>query len=140
VGDSRVGLDGRGRFVAQQPGPYLLIGAAPGFQPGAMAVNAVGGTVDVDVLLVRSASVSGVVRLDGDPVPSAQLTLVQDGEVVDMVVADPTGRFRLTDLTGGEYALAVAAERCPPTVLVLTVPEEADLVYDVDLASPRPSP
>lgn len=140
VGDSRVGLDGRGRFVAQQPGPYLLIGAAPGFQPGAMAVNAVGGTVDVDVLLVRSASVSGAVRLDGDPVPSAQLTLVQDGEVVDMVVADPTGRFRLTDLTGGEYALAVAAERCPPTVLVLTVPEEADLVYDVDLASPRPSP
>ncbi|MGQ0574900.1 MAG: MSCRAMM family protein [Pseudonocardia sp.] len=140
VADAVADRDGRGRFVVQQPGPYMLVGAAPGYQPGAVTVAAVAGRVDVDVLLVRSASVSGAVRLDGEVVAGAQLTLVQDGEVVDMVAADGSGRFRLTELTGGEYALAVAAQACPPAVLVLVVPEEADLAYDVDLASPRPAP
>lgn len=137
VGDTHAGPDGRGRFVVQQPGPYMVVAAAPWHQPGASAVHAVAGTVDVDVPVVRSASVSGTVRLDGDAVASAQLTLVQDGEVVEMVVTDPIGRFRITDLTGGEYALAVAADGCPPSVMVVAVREEVDVTYDVDLASPR---
>ena len=66
---------------------------------------------------------------------AAQLTLVQDGEVVDMLATDASGRYRLDDLADGEYALAVAAHGCAPAVLVLTVPEGGDLSYDVELVA-----
>lgn len=130
------GPDGRGRFVVPHPDTYMLVASAPGHQPAAVTVAAQAGPVDVNLLLVRSASVSGAVRVNGDAVPDAQLTLVQDGEVVDMVSTGTSGRYRMSDLAGGEYALAVAADGSPPTVLVLHLPEEDDLTYDVDLAGP----
>jgi Carboxypeptidase regulatory-like domain len=127
---------GGGRLVAPHPDAYVLVASAPGHQPGAIAVGADPGPVGIELVLARSASVAGVVRVDGEIVPNAQLTLVQDGEVVELVVTDAAGRFRITELSGGEYALAVTAEACPPAVVVLEVPEEEDLTYDVDLAGP----
>lgn len=127
--------EGRGVLAAPHAGAYMLVASVSGDQPGAMAVTVGSAPVEVDVLVARSASVSGTVRIDGRPAPAAQITLVRDGEVVDMVVTEACGDYRLAELTGGEYALAIAADGCAPAVRVVTVPEEGDLVHDVDLAA-----
>jgi hypothetical protein len=89
--------------------------------------------IEADVLLARSASVSGAVHGEDGPIAGARVTLVQDGEIVDAVDTDADGGYRMEDLGAGEYGLSVAAAGCEPIAALLRVPDETDLRHDIDL-------
>jgi hypothetical protein len=118
---------------APHPGSYVLVSAAPDHQPGAVAITVGDAPVDAEVLLARSASVSGTVFGEDGPIVGAHLTLVQDGEIVDSVHSGQGGEYRITDLAAGEYGLSVTAVECEPAAVLLTVADETDSCHDVDL-------
>jgi hypothetical protein len=130
--------EGRGEVLAPAPGTYVLVSTAPGYQPGAVAITVDGMPTDADVLLARSASVSGTVHGEDGPIAGARVTLVQDGEAVDAVDTDADGAYRIGDIGAGEYGLSVAAAGCEPVASVLEVAEEAEVHHDVELAPATP--
>lgn len=124
---------GRGELRAPHPGEFMLVSAAAGHQPGAVAVTVGGEPVEAEVLLARSASVVGTVFGEDGPIVGARLTLVQDGEIVDSTGTGPHGEYWISDLAAGEYGLSVSAHDCEPVALALTVPDATDLHHDVEL-------
>jgi Carboxypeptidase regulatory-like domain len=130
--------EGRGEMLAPGPGGYVLVSTAAGHQPGAVAITVAGSATEADVLLARSASVSGSVQGEDGPIGGARVTLVQDGEAVDAVDTDADGAYRIGDIGAGEYGLSVAAAGCEPVATLLDVPEEADVRHDVELRSASP--
>jgi hypothetical protein len=135
---TRTGPGGRGEVVAPTEGSYVLVSTAPGHQPGAAAITVAADPVEVEVLLTRSASVSGVVRDEDGPVADARVTLVQDGEIVESADTDESGAYRIDDIGAGEYELSVVAAGHARTVIVLEVADEADLRHDVELGPVAP--
>jgi Carboxypeptidase regulatory-like domain len=129
VADAR----GAGAVLAPRPGSYVLVSAAADHQPGAVAITVAGEPVSADLLLARSASLSGTVRGERGAVVGARLTLVQDGEIVDSAESGPDGGYRIADLAAGEYGLSVSAVECEPVAVMVTVPEETDMRHDVVL-------
>ncbi len=124
---------GRGEVRAPHPGGYVLVSAASGHQPGAVAVTVAAEPVEAEVLLARSASVAGAVFGEDGPIVGARLTLVQEGEIVDTTGTGPDGEYWLSDLAAGDYGLSISAHDCEPVALLLTVPDETDLRHDVEL-------
>lgn len=124
--------DGRGALTAQHSGGYLMVTAAAGYQPGAMAI-APDGPVDVEVQLTRSASITGAVSGEDGPIVGVAVDLVQDGEIVDTAVSAADGVYRFTDLAAGEYGLSVSAPECEPTAVVVRLAEEVALRRDLEL-------
>jgi hypothetical protein len=139
VADATADESGHGQVVAPAQGGFMLISTAPGYQPGAVALIVKDVPVEVDVLLVRSASVSGSVQGEDGPIPGARVTLVQDGEVVDAVTTDTDGAYRIEGLGSGEYGLSVAAAGFVPAAGFVEVPDETDLLHDAVLASAAPT-
>jgi hypothetical protein len=129
---------GRGEVLAPSPGAYVLVSTAPGHQPGAVAIRVGGSATEADVLLARSASVSGSVHGEDGPIAGARVTLVQDGEAVDVVDTGADGTYRIGDIGAGEYGLSVAAAGCEPVATLLDVAEEADVRHDVELRPASP--
>jgi hypothetical protein len=138
VADGAADAEGRGEVLAPAPGGYVLVSTAAGYLPGAVTITVLGAPVDADVLLARSASVSGVVRGEGGPIADARVMLVQDGEAVDAVDTDDDGGYRITDIGPGEYGLSVAAAGCEPVATLIDVSEEADVRHDVTLPPVMP--
>jgi hypothetical protein len=138
VAGGKADADGRGEVLAPAPGSYVLVLTAAGHQPGAAAITVASAPTAVDVLLARSASVSGSVRGEDGPIAGARVTLVQDGEVVDAVDTADDGAYRIEDIGAGEYGLSVAAAGCRPAAVGLEVAEEADVHHDVDLVPVTP--
>jgi hypothetical protein len=139
VGTGTAGADGRGEVLAPSPGSYVLVSTAPGHQPGAVAITVAESPTEAEVLLVRSASVSGAVHGEDGPIAGARVALVQDGEIVDAVDTDEDGEYRIEDIGAGEYGLSVAAAGCEPIASLLDVPDETDLHHDVDLEPAAPT-
>jgi hypothetical protein len=129
---------GRGAVLAPTPGSYVLVSTAAGHQPGAVAITVADSSREADVLLARSAAVSGFVHGEDGPIAGARVTLVQDGEAVDAVDTDADGAYRILDIGAGEYGLSVAAAGCVPVASLLDVDEEADVRHDVELAPASP--
>lgn len=127
------GADGRGELKAPHPGSFVLVSTAADRQPGAVAITVADAATEADVLLARSASLSGTVYGEEGPVVGARLTLVQDGEVVDAVESGADGAYRIVDLAAGEYGLSVSAVDCEPVAVLLDVPDETLLRHDIDL-------
>jgi len=125
--------DGRGEVLAPSPGGYVLVSTAAGHQPGAVAITVGGSPTEADVLIARSASVSGFVHGADGPIAGARVTLVQDGEAVDAVDTDAQGAYRIGDIGAGEYGLSVAAPGREPVAALLEVAEEAEVRHDVRL-------
>jgi Carboxypeptidase regulatory-like domain len=69
----------------------------------------------------------------------ARVTLVQDGEVVDAVMTDAEGAYRIADIGSGEYGISVAAAGFVPAAGFVEVPDEKDLRHDAVLASASPT-
>ncbi|MHA6792355.1 carboxypeptidase regulatory-like domain-containing protein [Pseudonocardia bannensis] len=136
AGRSVADVDGRGVVAAPRPGGYVLVSSADGHQPGAVALTVDGRPLDVEVLLVGSASVAGTVRAGRRPVDGATVTLLQDGEVVGTVDTGAAGRYRIGDLAAGDYTLAVTSPGHDPVAAVVRVPEQADVEHDVELERP----
>jgi hypothetical protein len=130
--------EGRGEVLAPSPGGYVLVSTAAGHQPGAVAITVAGSATETDVLIARSASVSGSVHGEDGPIASARVTLVQDGEAVDAVDTDAEGAYRIGDIGAGEYGLSVAAPGCEPVAALLEVADEADVRHDVELEPASP--
>jgi Carboxypeptidase regulatory-like domain len=140
-GDVAVGTadaEGRGELLAPTPGGYVLVSTAAGHQPGAVAITVGGPSTEADVLLARSASVSGSVHGEDGPIAGARVTLAQDGEAVDVVDTDSDGTYRISDISAGEFGLSVAAAGCEPVATLLDVAEEADVHHDVELTPASP--
>lgn len=131
--------DGCGEVPAPAPGAYVLVSTAPGHQPGAVAVTVRGEPAEAEVLLARSASVSGVVHGEDGPIARARVTLVQDGEIVDTIDTDDDGAYRIGDIGAGEYGLSVAAAGCEPNAVLVEVADEADLRRVVELRPASPT-
>jgi carboxypeptidase family protein len=130
--------EGRGEVVAPSPGGYVLVSTAAGHQPGAVAITVDRAATEADVLIARSASVSGSVHGEDGPIGGARVTLVQDGEAVDAADTAPDGTYRIGDIGAGEYGLSVAAPGCEPVATLLDVGEEADVRHDVQLRPASP--
>jgi hypothetical protein len=125
--------DGRGEVCAPAPGGYVLVSTAPGHQPGAVALTVESEPLDVEVPLIRSSSLSGVVHAYDEDLVEAQVTLLQDGDVVDSVETGADGRYRIGDLAPGLYVLSVAATGHGPVLRPVEVPEAQDVDHDVDV-------
>ncbi|GAA3073302.1 hypothetical protein GCM10010464_41730 [Pseudonocardia yunnanensis] len=133
VAEDKAGPDGRGEVLAPAPGGYVLVCTARGHQPGAAAITVADAPIEAEVLLVRSASLYGTVHGEDGPIAGARVTLVQDGEIVDVADTDENGSYRIGDIAAGEYGLSVVAAGCEPIAVLLEVPDEADLRHDVEL-------
>ncbi|MHA6779999.1 carboxypeptidase regulatory-like domain-containing protein [Pseudonocardia saturnea] len=127
------GRSATGELTAPHPGAYVLVATAPDHQPGAVALTVGDAPVDADVLLVRSAALVGVVIGEDGPLAGARVTLVQDGEVVDVAETDADGAYLVADLASGEYAVSVAAAGCEADVVLVVVADETECVHDVEL-------
>jgi carboxypeptidase family protein len=130
--------EGQGEVLAPSPGGYVLVSTAAGHQPGAVAITVAGSAAETDVLIARSASVSGSVHGEDGPIAGARVTLVQDGEAVDAVDTGADGTYRISDIGAGEYGLSVAAAGCEPVATLLDVAEEADVRHDAELRPASP--
>jgi hypothetical protein len=136
VASGAADAEGRGELLAPSPGSYVIISTAAGHQPGAMAITVPG--TETDVLIARSASVSGSVHGQDGPIAGARITLVQDGEAVDAVDTAADGTYRISDIGAGEYGLSVAAPGCEPVATLIDIPDEADVRHDVELEPATP--
>jgi hypothetical protein len=124
---------GAGTLTARRPGGYMLVTAAAGYQPGAVAIAVSDAAVDTEIPLTRSASIAGSVGGEDGPIVGAQLVLVQDGEIVETAESGADGAYRFADLAAGEYGLSVNASEWEPAAVVLRLVDEVNLRHDVDL-------
>jgi EmrB/QacA subfamily drug resistance transporter len=123
---------------APAPGPYTLIAMAPSHQPHASAVRVGTGPVEVDVLLPGASQLAGTIRAAGTGGPLAGVTVTlanTRGEVVAARSTDAHGRYLITDLAPGRYALALSAPAYQPAALPVTVADGDATTQDAELHS-----
>ncbi|MEW2114008.1 MFS transporter [Streptomyces sp. NPDC005474] len=127
-----------GRFALSTPGSgaYVLIAAAGGHQPQAVAVTVGEHPVELDLVLGGAGRLAGRVRTaDGTPVPDATVTLTNvHGEVVATTRSEREGGYLITELVAGEYTLAVGAPAFRPAALPVSVRASRETRQDVELA------
>ncbi|WP_040775232.1 MFS transporter [Nocardia pneumoniae] len=131
------GSDGRYVVGAPEAGNYVLIVSAAGHQPAALNVTLADRPQQVDITLLGSSEVSGVVRsrTHGEPLPGATVTLTDpDGEVVGSATAASDGAYVCHGVVPGAYTLVAIAEHMRPSATTLTVPDNGPLRHDIDLA------
>ncbi|WP_187684869.1 MFS transporter [Nocardia wallacei] len=132
------GPDGGYRIEAPGPGGYVLIVSAAGHQPAAVTVTVGEWPQALDITLLGTGEVSGVVRATGrgDPLPGVTVTLTDArGEVVGSAVTDGEGRYVCRGVVPGAYTLVAVADHRRPTATTLTVPDSGLLRHDVELGS-----
>ncbi|HEY2277264.1 MAG TPA: MFS transporter, partial [Streptosporangiaceae bacterium] len=120
--------DGAYLVLAPAAGPYTLIAMAPSHRPHASTVRVGSGPVEVDVLLPGASQLAGTIRAagTGDPLAGVTVTLANTrGEVVAALSTNAHGRYLITDLAPGRYALALSALACQPAALPVTVAGDA---------------
>jgi uncharacterized surface anchored protein len=124
------------QVCAPAPGPYTLIAMAPSHQPYASAVRVGTGPVEVDVLLPGASRLAGTIRAAGTGGPLAGVTVTlanTRGEVVAARSTDTHGRYLITDLAPGRYALALSAPAYQPAALPVTVADGDTTTQDAEL-------
>jgi EmrB/QacA subfamily drug resistance transporter len=137
---SRATGGGDGGYTIHAPGAgtYVLIVSASGHQPQASSVVVGQGPARVDLTLVGSGELSGVVRLAGagTPIAGATVTLTDSrGEVTGASITTADGSYSFSGVGAGNYTLVASAERMRPIATMLTVPDSGVLRHDVELTS-----
>ncbi|WP_063021716.1 MFS transporter [Nocardia niwae] len=130
------GADGSYLVTAPDAGSYVLIVSAAGHQPAAVNVTVGDRSQKVDVTLLGSGEVSGVVRSSalGEPLPGATITLTDlDGEVVGSANAAADGAYVCHGVVPGTYTVVAVAEHMRPSAAALTVPDSGLLRHDIVL-------
>ncbi|HET6504323.1 MAG TPA: MFS transporter [Amycolatopsis sp.] len=128
-GDYTIGAPGRGT--------YVLIVSAGGHQPQAASVVVGAGPARLDLTLIGSGGLTGVVRIAGrgTAVAAATVTLTDSrGEVTGASVTRTDGGYSFTNVGAGTYTLVASAERMRPVAVMLTVPDSGMLSQDLELA------
>ncbi|GAA2438147.1 MFS transporter [Streptomyces mauvecolor] len=136
VGRGASGADGRYALSVPGAGSYVLIAAAGGHQPQAVAVTVGERPVDLDVVLGGAGRLAGsVVTADGSPVRDAAVTLTDvRGEVVASTRSGREGAYVMGELVAGEYTLAASAPAFRPAALPVTVQASRETRQDIELA------
>ncbi|WP_280371488.1 MFS transporter [Nocardia wallacei] len=132
------GPDGGYRIEAPGAGGYVLIVSATGYQPAAVNVTVGEWPQALDITLLGTGEVSGVVRATGrgEPLPGVTVTLTDaGGEVVGSAVTDGNGRYVCRGVVPGAYTLVAVTDHRRPTATTLTVPDSGLLRHDVELGS-----
>ncbi|WAL65789.1 MFS transporter [Amycolatopsis cynarae] len=132
------GSDGGYHINAPGEGTYVLIVSAAGHQPQASSVVVGQGPARVDVTLVGSGELSGIVRVAGTGAPLARATVTltdSRGEVTGASITTAEGAYSFHGVGAGTYTLVASAERMRPVATMLTVPDSGVLRHDVELNS-----
>jgi hypothetical protein len=133
VASAETAADGRVELTAPGPGTYMVVASAMQHQPGAVAAIVAEVAAEVTVPLVGSSSVAGSVWGAQEAIADAQVSLLQDGELVEETASGGDGGFRIPDLTAGVYALSVTAPGFEQLVVPVDVPAATDVRQDLDL-------
>ncbi|WP_458690686.1 MFS transporter [Nocardia tengchongensis] len=129
--------DGEYLIGAPHAGGYVLIVSAFGYQPAALSISVGSRPHRLDVSLLGSGEVSGVVRSAGRgaPLGDATVTLTDAfGDVVGSAVTTSDGDFTCRGVLAGTYTLVAVAEHMRPSAITLTVPDSGMLRHDIELA------
>ncbi|MGW5451431.1 MFS transporter [Nocardia sp. NPDC003979] len=136
---ARASSDADGGYAINAPtaGGYVLIVSASGHQPTAVEVSVGRHPQRVDLTLVGSGEVSGVVRTDhGSPLPGATVTVTDlRGEVIGAAVTGGDGTYACHGVVSGVYTLVAAAEHMRPSAITLSVPAGGVLRQDIELSA-----
>jgi EmrB/QacA subfamily drug resistance transporter len=135
--EARAGTDEEGRYAVALPneGTYLIVAAAPTYQPHAAMVG-VGGDAPTrhDVMLPGTSAVHGVVRNGTGPVAGAAIALIDaQGDVAAAGVADGAGRYRLEGVPDGTYTLTAASAGYQPVAATVRLGVDATVEHNLDL-------
>ncbi|MBF4999241.1 DHA2 family efflux MFS transporter permease subunit [Nocardia sp. BSTN01] len=135
---SRATTDGAGGYRLSVPdaGNYVLIVSAEGYQPAAVNVAIGSEPQTVDLTLLGSGELSGIVTEGpGRPLAGVTVTLTdRRGEVVGAAVTGADGAYACHGIVAGTYTLVAVAGHRRPDATTLTVPETGMLRYDIELA------
>ncbi|GAB2703061.1 MFS transporter [Nocardia thraciensis] len=132
------GPDGGYRIDAPNPGAYVLIVSATGYQPAAVNVTVGEWPQALDISLLGTGEVSGVVRVGdrGEPLHGVTVTLTDaHGEVVGSAVTDAEGAYACHGVVPGTYTLVAVSDHMRPAATTLTVPDSGLLRHDIELGS-----
>ncbi|MFH8407508.1 MFS transporter [Streptomyces sp. NPDC018019] len=135
VGRGATGDDGRYALSTPGSGAYVLIAAAGGHRPQAVAVTVGERPVGLDVVLAGAGRLTGsVTTADGIPVRDATVTLTDvRGEVVATARSGREGGYVLPELVAGDYTLAASAPACRPVALPVAVQAARETRQDIEL-------
>ncbi|GHF12475.1 MFS transporter [Amycolatopsis deserti] len=131
------GGDGGYRIGAPGNGTYVLIVSAAGHQPQAASVVVADGPARLDLTLIGSGELSGVVRVagSGSPLAGATVTLTDSrGEVTGAAISDAEGGYVFHGVSSGTYTLVASAEKMRPVASLITVPDSGVLRQDIEVA------
>lgn len=125
-----------GSFRLQAPGRgrYLLVAGCAGYFPEALPVVADTPLTTVEVLLVASSSIHGIVQEEGVTSPVAgALVLLMDaqGTMRRSTFTGEQGNYTFTGLEAGTYGLAVDHHHRRPTVRAVRVTPHSSSVVDI---------
>ncbi|MEV4236743.1 carboxypeptidase-like regulatory domain-containing protein [Nocardia sp. NPDC050408] len=129
--------DGSYALSAPEAGSYVLIVSATGHQPAAVNVAVGRRRQQLDLTLMGSCELSGVVRTagHGEPLPGATITLTDlCGEVLATATTADDGAYVCHGLVSGIYTVVAVAERMRPSATALTVPDGGLSRHDIELA------
>ncbi|MGV9446493.1 MFS transporter [Nocardia sp. NPDC003637] len=130
--------DGDFAISAPTSGGYVLIVSAMGHQPTAVNVSVGERPQRVDLSLVGSGELTGVVRTagHGSPLPGATVTVTDPrGEVIGAAVTGGDGAYACHGVVSGVYTLVAAAEHMRPSAITVTVPDSGVLRQDIELSA-----
>ncbi|MGW6696285.1 MSCRAMM family protein [Nocardia sp. NPDC055049] len=130
--------DGGYAISAPASGGHVLIVSAMGHQPAAVNVSVGRRPLRMDLTLVGSGELSGVVRTaaHGSPLSGATVTLTDmRGEVVGAAVTGGDGTYLCHGVVSGVYTLVAAAEHMRPSAITLTVPDSGVMRHDIELTA-----
>ncbi|MFQ6392621.1 MFS transporter [Nocardia sp. KC 131] len=130
--------DPHGGYIIGVPagGNFVLIASASGHQPEAVSVAVGHRTLQMDLTLMGSGELSGVVRSArrGEPLVGATVTLTDmRGEVVGAAITSGDGVYVCHGVVSGTYTLVAVADHMRPNATTLTVSEGGLLRKDIDL-------
>lgn len=138
VARATAGGDGGYTINAPGAGTYVLIVSAGGHQPQASSVVVGQGPARLDLTLIGSGELSGVVRVGGQGTPFAGATVTltdSRGEVTGASITTAEGAYTFHGVGAGTYTLVASAERMRPVAEMLTVPDSGVLRHDLELSS-----
>jgi EmrB/QacA subfamily drug resistance transporter len=116
--------DGAYAVDAPEPGSYVLIASAEGYQPQASTVVVGGEPVSYDILLSGTSGLVGTVRSAGlgKPVAGAMVVAADvRGDVLAAGLSDTDGTFGFAELVPGPLTLAVTAVGYRPLALPVEI-------------------
>ncbi|MFF2944770.1 MFS transporter [Streptomyces niveus] len=124
LGRAVAGDDGGYTLDAPEPGSYVLIASADGFQPQAATVAVGAEPLAYDILLAGTSGLTGSVRgAEGDTPVEGAMVVVADvrGDVLATGKSGPGGEFAFAELLPGSVTVAVNATGFRPLALPVEI-------------------